>query len=399
MSFAEHLYLHVPFCRLHCPYCDFPVTADVPPDLSRWRTALRRELAIPEVRARLSPRLRTVHVGGGTPSILGRDLPQEIRAVLGDERLATLDEWGIEANPEDLDDALLLGWRRAGVTRVNVGIQSLDARALEFLGRRHDPDTGVRALRTLRGSGLESWGVDLLYGLSATVDSTPRDSLEGALRYGPPHISLYELALEEETPLGRAQAAGSVELADGDLRADQYLELAAILEREGYEAYEMTAFARPGHESHYGRAVLAGEPYLGLGAGALSRIGGLVRQNSRNWRSYERWAGHPAAGGVRSLAVSEPGPEFRLEVEPSWARLHDRLRLREGLSIEELTAAGRRIVGRWDELGWVRRDPDRVRLTLSGWLRLDALVIELDRSGGVVDQKAEQSTTDCGENG
>jgi coproporphyrinogen III oxidase-like Fe-S oxidoreductase len=175
------------------------------------------------------------------------------------------------------------------------------------------------------------------------------------------------------------------------------LELGALLELEGYEAYEMTAFARPGHESRHASAVLAGAPYLGLGPGATSRIGGRVRQNSRNWLSYEGSVGQDPPEGP--FSESDPvGPaHFVLSPDDALVRMHDQLRLREGLPVAALTSAGRRIGRRWVELGWAHSDPDRLRLRSSGWLRLDALAIELDRAGGV--EEWEGLRKDCGEDG
>ncbi|MEX1258646.1 MAG: coproporphyrinogen-III oxidase family protein [Gemmatimonadota bacterium] len=379
MSLPAHLYLHVPFCLRGCPYCDYAVSVDDPPSLEGWLSAVRGELDLRGGPETLSNPLRTVHVGGGTPSTLGEALPLGILALLGAKRLDGLDEWTIEANPEDLDAPLLARWKETGVTRVNVGLQSLHPAALDFLGRGHEAGRGEVALQAIAKGGFRSWGVDLLYGLPPDVERRPRVSLERVLRAAPPHVSLYELVAEAGTPLGRAVARGAVRLADDDLRADQYLELGGLLEVEGYEAYEMTAFARPGHESRHGRAVLLGESFVGLGPSANSRIGGRVLQNARNWQGYERSVARGIGIGRARGWDARAGVEIVAEGELTLVRLHDRLRLREGLPLEGLTAAGRELGRRWTALGWAHPDPERLRLTPAGWLRLDSLAIELGR--------------------
>jgi oxygen-independent coproporphyrinogen-3 oxidase len=380
---VAHLYLHVPFCRRACPYCDAALSVDAAPALAGWLAAVDGELALRSGEVELARPVSTVHVGGGTPSTLGGALPAALRGWLGAPRVDGLGELAIEANPEDLDRDLLREWHAGGVTRVSVGIQSLEDAALAFLGRGHDSVGARDALDALVAEGLPSWGVDFLFGLPAEVDGDPRRSLERLLGWNPPHVSLYELVPEEGTPLERSLRDGTVELPDEEMRADQFLALAETMENAGYREYEMTSFARPGHESRHLRAVLSGADTLGLGPGAVSRVGGRVWQNSRNWREYERAALTARSGAPPGDGGSATDPRSSVEDEDPLVRLHDRLRLREGIPMEGLSPAGRLVVRRWAERGLAHPDPERVRLTRTGWLRLDSLAIELHDAGRV----------------
>jgi oxygen-independent coproporphyrinogen-3 oxidase len=372
MTPVEHLYLHVPFCARHCPYCDYPVTAHDPPELERWLDVVAAELEVRGGTKVLAGPLRTVLVGGGTPSLLGQELMDGIRRILGDGPLDGVREWTGEANPEDVSEGLLASWREAGVTRVNLGLQSASESALRWLGRAHGAHGGTAALELLAASGIESWGVDLLYGLPPDVEPSPAAGLDLALVFDAPHVSLYEIVPEPGTPLGERVGRGEEELADDTERSRQYLRLAAILEERGYRAYEMTAFARPGHRCRQTSGILRGDPYLGLGPGAHSFVNGRRRWNLRDWQAYSTTVGR---GHAPEAGTEVPGAAGR-RLEEIWSGL----RLAEGLSRSELSAASRDLADRWARVGWAAGDPQRVRLTLEGWLRLDELAIQLARA-------------------
>jgi len=386
---VSHLYLHVPFCRNHCSYCDYAVTTERPPAEGVWRDALAEELRLRGGVGLLSSPLATVLVGGGTPSTLGPRLAGAVRALVGSERIDGAEEWTIEANPEDVTCELLEGWRRAGVTRPGLGVQSLQGSVLAWLGRAHGPGEGRDALRRVSQSGFPTWSVDLLYGLPGHLDSRPLDSLREVVAAGAPHISVYELVAEPGTRVNvRSPTAVSPAPGPGsgpgpgpagdqarepeadDRAATEYLEISAFLHSEGYEAWEMMSFARPGHASRHGLGVLRGESFVGLGPGAHSRHLGRARWNLRDWQRY--WM------SLKAGRIPEEGAE-RIgaaagRLESIWAGL----RLSEGVSADGLTPAAREIVAHWSRIGLAREDATRVALTPEGWLRLDELVVALD---------------------
>ena len=371
MTAIEHLYVHVPFCRRHCPYCDYAVFAEGPPDLEGWIEALSRELRLREAEGVSLPKLETLLVGGGTPSVFGAGVVQGIVEILGADRLRGVGEWTVEANPEDVDSELLEVWREAGVTRVNLGLQSLRDSALDWLERLHAPSRAQSAIRLIRESRIPSWGVDLLFGLPEEVDPDPLWSLEEVIAMDVPHVSLYELVAEPGTPIGAKVRSGKVRLADDDRRADQYLALCGMLDAAGYEAYEMTAFARRGHRSRHALAVLEGRSWLGLGPGAHSNLAGRHIWNLRDWWGY-------------STAVTKGLlPEAEDRVDGSGAdspeRLWFLLRRSEGIPRADLGSRAWKITDAWVQRGLAVDDPLRVRLTPQGWLRLDELSMELAR--------------------
>jgi oxygen-independent coproporphyrinogen-3 oxidase len=370
MSVVPHLYLHLPFCRKHCPYCDYPVST-LPPNSGGWTESLRAELCMREAQGVSLSGLETVLVGGGTPSILAGEAAQSVASIVEPHELRGVPEWTIEANPEDLDPSVLEGWIDAGVNRVNIGVQSLSDSALEWLGRLHTSDVARTAMELATRSGIRSWGVDLLFGLPLDVDSDPQLSLRRVLEAQPPHVSLYELVAEPHTPIGRTVANGDVRLADDEQRADQYLALGSQLRSAGYEAYEMTAFARPGHRSRHALGVLSGSPWLGLGPGAHSCLDGENSWNLSDWRGYSR----AVAEGRLPVEGCAPASFGSASAEGIWFALRqsDGL-LRSGLSAAALVAADA-----WVSTGLAEEDPVRIRLTPEGWLRLDELSEQLAR--------------------
>lgn len=369
MSTVHHLYLHAPFCRRRCPYCDYAVTVDTGPNLDAWTTALGREMKLQTERGVIVASPTTVLVGGGTPSLLGAGAMDAVLSILGGVDFGGVEEWTAEANPEDVDESLLRAWRRAGVTRPNLGLQSLHGPALEWLGRSHDPETGRRALESLSDAGFPSWGVDLLFGLPEDVDPDPRDALGEVLAAGARHVSLYELVAGPGTPLGERVAAGEIHLPDDDARADQFLTLRAILVSAGYEHYELTGFARPGHRSRHMTGLLRGGSWLGLGPGAHSNLGGSRTWNLADWTGYSMAVASGALPEARSIRLG--ADEEREE------RFYSSLRSIEGLALSELGPSGRLLAVAWIERGLASSDAGRLRLTQEGWLRLDELSLEM----------------------
>lgn len=372
MTAVRHLYLHMPFCRRRCPYCDYPVVADPSPDPSRWAGALAAELRLQAATGLDLSRPDTLLVGGGTPSCLGAGLTRAVEAIVGAGPLSRLSEWTVEANPEDIEEGLLEQWCRAGVTRVHIGVQSLRAEVLGWLGRGHAPAAGLAAMAAARRAGLWSWGVDVLFGLPPEIDPDPAATLEGVIDAGAPHVSLYELVLEPGAPLFAACREGHFVPADADLVADQYLACYEALEDAGYEPYEMTSFALPSHRPLHMPATLGGAPWLGLGPGAHSRIRGRAVRNLREWRGY--------LGALRGgkIPVSEAAAVDPRSPEAFWYRL----RLADGIPRSELGAGGRGLADAWTARGLALDARTRLRLAPAGWLRLDELADALARAEG-----------------
>jgi oxygen-independent coproporphyrinogen-3 oxidase len=372
------VYVHAPFCARRCFYCDFAVTVDRRPDPAPWLEAVGRELRALEIEgaAALAPRLKTLYVGGGTPSLLGPEVMAGVRALFAEGpaeggRLSAPDlEWTAEANPESFTREVAEGWRRAGVNRLSLGTQSFQAPVLRWMGRLHGADGTAAAVAAARAAGLDSFSVDLIFGLPGTVSRDWTADLDAALALDPPHLSLYGLTAEAGTPLGRAVQEGRIAMVEESRYEDEYLEAAERLAGEGYEHYEVSNFARPGHRSRHNQAYWTGVPYLGLGSGAHSYLPPVRRWNVRDWGAYAEATLGP------SLAIQEAET-----VEGASRGLEDvwlGLRWDGGLPVSwPVDGAAARLVERWRESGAAIVRGGRLTLTPRGWLLLDRLALEL----------------------
>jgi len=366
------VYVHAPFCVRRCFYCDFAVHVSKHGDSAAWREAIAGELRAVESEGLfvLDDSLRTLYVGGGTPSLLGEGAMEELAAVVGPGRLGASDlEWTAEANPESLTQELVSAWRRAGVNRLSIGVQTFDAEALQWMGRLHGADGAERAVEVARTGGLTNLSVDLIFGLPGRLKRSWRQDLERALALEVPHVSLYGLTVEEGTPLGRAVRKGKeAPVADQQYR-DEYLLAAELFASAGYEHYEVSNFAIPGHRSRHNSVYWDGNPYLGLGNGAHSFAAPIRRWNLREWSSYSESA---RAGDL---------PEHDREVVDTEARKIEQLwlglRTSEGLPLRDLDERQRGLAGAWSERGWTLALEGALRLSPEGWLLLDELVVEL----------------------
>ena len=265
------LYLHIPFCRAKCLYCDFD---------SRALTGCALEEAIGAYCEGLSAQVdahgnagelsevETVYVGGGTPSLLGGRLVGLVDLV---RSYCEPVEFTCEANPESFTLDLAQALRAAGVTRISLGVQSLNASELKAIGRIHSAEQAMLAVAQAKAAGF-STSCDVMCGLPGQTLDTFAETLRSLVTLNPDHVSVYPLQLEEGTPLARMEEAGEMEVPDEDFQA-QCMDLAAeVLEEAGYERYEVASYAKPGHRCRHNIAYWTGKPYLGLGRSAASML-------------------------------------------------------------------------------------------------------------------------------
>lgn len=265
------LYLHIPFCRAKCLYCDFD---------SRALTGCALEEAIGAYCEGLSAQVdahgnagelsevETVYVGGGTPSLLGGRLVGLVDLV---RSYCEPVEFTCEANPESFTLDLAQALRAAGVTRISLGVQSLNASELKAIGRIHSAEQAMLAVAQAKAAGF-STSCDVMCGLPGQTLDTFAETLRFLVTLNPDHVSVYPLQLEEGTPLARMEEAGEMEVPDEDFQA-QCMGLAAeVLEESGYERYEVASYAKPGHRCRHNIAYWTGKPYLGLGRSAASML-------------------------------------------------------------------------------------------------------------------------------
>ena len=361
---VRHLYLHLPFCSSRCGYCAFVVNVGALGRRDAYLGALLAELER-EAGAGLIGALDTVYLGGGTPTLMR---PRRLAALMDRIRphLAPGAEVSIEANPESVDGPALAALRRAGITRLSLGVQSFQPRLLSALDRAATPDQARQLVTCARAAGFEDLSIDLIFGIPGqTADDLEADLAE-ALAAGPDHISWYELELKPGTALARAGTPAF----DEDEGADAYRRIVGGLEDAGYRWYETANFARPGHECRHSLAYWGAADYVGLGVGAVSTAGGL------------RWRNNPSLDGyIEALASAQAPPRTREPLDADDVR---RERWMLGLRLERglpLTWAGPPdrpdALDRLGAAGLLRHDADEVALTREGRFVQNAILHEL----------------------
>ena len=375
------LYIHWPFCLAKCPYCDFNShVRDVIPQ-ARFGAALRRELAWEAGRLGRR-RLGSIFFGGGTPSLMA---PETVAVLIEDAR-GLFDavpglEVTLEANPTSVERGRLAAFRAAGVNRVSLGVQALDAEALRFLGREHSAGEAEAALEQARAT-FDRVSFDLIYARPGQGRAAWGAELERALALGGDHLSLYQLTIEAGTAFEGRYRQGLIALPDDDLAAGLYRDTVERCAAHGLQAYEVSNLAAPGEESRHNLAYWRYDDYAGIGPGAHGRVsvdGSLLA--TRRHRAPEPWAARVEREGHGSTAeeVIDAGDRAR-------EMLLMGLRLVEGVNAERFQArTGMALVDALDaetleralEEEYLVQDGPVLRATLEGRLRLDALLAAL----------------------
>ena len=307
------LYLHIPFCKAKCAYCDFYSLPHSEEKMDAYAAALARHIT--EVAPQMqNHRVDTVYFGGGTPSYLGhKRLIALLKTVKKQCRVWDRAEITLEANPDSAGDwRALRALRRAGFNRISLGVQSSDDETLRRLGRVHTWQQVKDAVAACRKAGLDNISLDLIYGLPDQTMEQWENTLADALVLAPRHISCYGLKLEEGTPLYDRQE--SLNLPDGDLQADMYLYAVELLTQNGYQQYEISNFAQPGYESRHNLKYWMLEEYAGFGPGAYSDFGGVRYGYTRDLdgyiagRTWRKASTSPPRSGRWSISCCGCGP-------------------------------------------------------------------------------------------
>ena len=305
------VYLHVPFCRVHCPYCDFATYPAARGHASDFVDAVCREIEL--VSLRLSPgdfTVETVYFGGGTPSTLtGSQVAELVRALQEAFQVSRAPEITLEANPEDITPPALESWRQAGVNRISLGVQTFDPDRLEFLGRVHSAARAREALESV--SSMANWSADLMFGWEHQTLPELHADLDEILSYQPPHVSLYQLTLEPKTRMGVLAAKDRVRCADPEMQAELYLAACQRLEDAGVRQYEVSNFAKSGYESRHNRSYWERRSYVGLGPSAASLLSERRSRNLASWPHYRDRlrAGRLPVGSVEVLTPQDVATE------------------------------------------------------------------------------------------
>lgn len=373
-SLARELgvYIHFPWCRRLCPYCDFPVLVarSAPPHDAYLATVLGElDERAPGFAGRT---LRSIYFGGGTPSLWDPDcIAAAVAAVTARWHAdpAAL-EITVEANPADCTAPRMAAWRAAGVNRLSIGIQSWDAAELAALGRDHAMGDGPAALAAARDAGFAALSADLILGAPGAPPAdpdAPRPSVSAAIATGVPHLSVYELTIEPATAFGKLARAGALPVLPEDTLTRLYVATHDALTAAGYEHYEVSSYARPGHRAVHNGLYWRGAEYLGLGLGAASFHrdpdgGGARWVNTRGLAAY-------TAGGPDRVAEHTPLDAGELATDALWLAM----RTRDGAPTAALGAVGPWLL----ETGLGEPAGDRIRPTLRGFLFADQVAARI----------------------
>jgi putative oxygen-independent coproporphyrinogen III oxidase len=378
---VRSLYLHIPFCERKCEYCDFTSVAGSTGSAA-YMAALTTEVRrLGERLGRLS--LDTVFIGGGTPSLVNPQLLATLVATVRSTFSVAVDaEVTMEANPSSTTTERARVWRDAGVNRISIGVQSLEADVLRFLGRVHDADRALAAVAEVRSAGFESINCDLIYAVPGLGDTRWRRTLERVVAAAPTHLSCYELTVEPGTPLHTQVRRGMVTPVDGGRSIRQHRIAVELLARAGYEQYEVSNFALPGQPSRHNLVYWRNGYYAAAGVGAHGHLpaaaaAALGLEVAPGAVSVRYWHGRGIAAygrSVRSGALGVSGSEMVGPGLREQERLMLGLRLREGVRIDSSLAQEARSLA---ELGLLAVDGDRVRATARGEAVLNQVTLRL----------------------
>lgn len=366
------IYVHIPFCKSKCEYCDFYSLGG---SRDRRTTDQYLQALADHIRetGRLAPdyTVDTVYFGGGTPSFFGAENLEKILDELQKRFHFGADpEITLEANPDSAQDiSALRQLHDAGFDRLSLGMQSADDAELRRIGRVHTHAQTVRAVENARAAGFDNLSLDLIYGLPEQTMTRWQANLDAALALAPEHLSCYGLKVEEGTPLSARRERFT--LPDDDAQADMYLSAVGLLARRGYEQYEISNFCRPGRASRHNSRYWTLAEYLGFGPGAHSDFGGERFALARDLDAY--LAGH-------TVYSERSAPSAR---ERETERVMLALRTTRGVAADTLPEAARRILESCKAHGLARFSSGSYALTPRGFLVSNAIIVDILEAMGL----------------
>ncbi|MCE9533360.1 MAG: radical SAM family heme chaperone HemW [Planctomycetes bacterium] len=365
-------YLHIPFCAHHCGYCDFAVASGQDHLIDLYVEAIGAELATLNHPAPM----QTLFLGGGTPTYLSAEqLERFLQSVRRWLPLETGGEFSIESTPESITPEKMDVLAKFGVTRVSIGVQSFHPHLLPVLDRRHGPEHVGPAVAAVRKHGMQL-SLDLIFGVPGQSLDDWRQDLDWALELGSDHLSTYGLTYEKGTPLWKDRERGGVKALDEEAELGMYLLAMDHLAKAGFEHYEISNFARPGHRCRHNEAYWANHAYLGFGLGAARYVQGRREVNTRNLKEYLKrvLAGEPATFQSEELTPEERARETAVvQLRRSDGIFRTSFQQQTGFSLDDLM--GQKIIGQ-TALGLLRDDGERVWMTREGKCVADSLATD-----------------------
>ena len=360
---VKHLYVHIPFCHRICPYCSFHKHTPGGTDMTAFVDALLKEAE----KQRLKP--QTIFFGGGTPTMLSDvHLERLLRGLQERVDMSEVAEFTMEANPRTVTASKAAIMREMNVTRVSLGIQAWDDETLKTLGRDHARADAEETWQVLRAAGFPSLNLDLMFSIPGQSVETWRKTLEHSISLQPDHISAYNLNYEEDTDFFRRLKAGEYREDEG--RDAEFFDLAIdMLEAGGFEHYEISNYAQPGHRSVHNEAYWMGEDYLGIGPGAFSTVAG---KRWHNVKDTPRYMAMTLAGEDTAVEIEELTPDQRRT-----ERFGLELRTSRGLPLALILPESRKMLETLRDQGLLSHDENHVRLTRAGKPLVDPIAVAL----------------------
>lgn len=373
-SLAEHLYIHVPFCRYRCPYCSFYSTLYLNDDTkNQFVSASINEIKFKDFL--LSKNLKTIYLGGGTPSMLSiTDIAKIFNEINRNHQIDDNAEITIEANPEDITKELVIGWQKIGINRVSLGVQNINEKHLQFLGRKHTKKQIINAIETLKNADFKNISLDFIIGLPEENIEDLKNNFQIILEYKIPHFSSYLLTIEEKTRLSNIVHKHPEILQDDDTTLKNISQWYLWAKNNGYQHYEVSNFAISPFQSKHNSSYWTQKNYIGIGPSAHSYIHPYRLWNTSSLRNYNN--------------VKNDKLDFQYEILNEKNIFNEyimtRLRLKEGVDLSDLTLRFNKKIAQYfidqaDKIPkeFIIKTDDKIYLTEEGWLIMDRILIDL----------------------
>jgi len=373
-SLAEHLYIHVPFCRYRCPYCSFYSTLYLNDDTkNQFVSASINEIKLKDFL--LSKNLKTIYLGGGTPSMLSiTDIAKIFNEINRNHQIDDNAEITIEANPEDITKELVIGWQKIGINRVSLGVQNINEKHLQFLGRKHTKKQIINAIETLKNADFKNISLDFIIGLPEENIEDLKNNFQIILDYKIPHFSSYLLTIEEKTRLSNIVHKHPEILQDDNTTLKNISQWYLWAKNNGYQHYEVSNFAISPFQSKHNSSYWTQKNYIGIGPSAHSYIHPYRLWNTSSLRNYNN--------------VKNDKLDFQYEILNEKNIFNEyimtRLRLKEGVDLADLTLRFNKKIAQYfiDQANKIPKEfiiktDDKIYLTEEGWLIMDRILIDL----------------------
>lgn len=357
------MYVHVPFCKSICYYCDFTHMVYREDMVEEWLNALQKELQHKDIHAQVS----TVYIGGGTPTCLSSDQLERLLSLL-DVYTTNAEEYTIEVNPETLDEEKVKILQTHGINRVSMGLQTSNTRLLQQLGRKHTYTTVQQAIQMLHNARIDNISLDIMYSLPDQTLEDLQKTVKDAIALQPKHLSLYSLTIEENTVFGKT----GVEALDEDREADMYEWICQYLPSHGFRQYEVSNFCQEGYASKHNLGYWYYDDFYGISCGASGKEGNCRYDNTKSLMAYLK---DPCA--KETVVLSLEDREFEMVMMS--------LRLKQGMDFEryaqmfqeDFSVRFGEVSNKLIQKGWLKKEGSHLKCTEESYPILNSVLVEM----------------------